>query len=114
MVLTLCKNIRIRYGKLELAYVFGEFPLCFSRVMTFDNLKISPKFLCHTISQAYFDGFAQTFEKEKIGLINQSSFSYGECQKNYEDTPNIGVKVFVCATRDTFKPIMDFHSPSVY
>ena len=44
-----------------------------------------------------------------------ANISYGECQKqNYEDTPNIGVKVFMCVTRDIFKPIMDFHSPSVY
>jgi hypothetical protein len=38
----------------------------------------------------------------------------GECQQSYEDTPNIGVKVFMCVTSDIFKPIMDFHSPSAY
>jgi hypothetical protein len=42
--------------------------------------------------------------------------SYGDCQQKYEDTPNIGLKVFMRVTqrllernRDIFKPIMEFH-----
>jgi hypothetical protein len=42
-------------------------------------------------------------------------------QQNYEDTPNIGVEVFMRVTQrllerngDIFKPIMEFHSPSGY
>ena len=59
--------------------------------------------------------FSPRFETTKRWAWSfTANISYGECQKNYEDTPNIGVKVFVCATRDIFKPIMDFHSPSVY
>jgi hypothetical protein len=53
--------------------------------------------------------------------LRQQNTSYGECQQNYEDTPNIGIKVFMRLTRrllernmDVFKPIMEFHSTSGY
>jgi hypothetical protein len=80
------------------------------RLKTWERATMSEERLCDLV---------MLHVHRNMNVSSTANISYGECQHNYEDTPNIGVKVFMRVTqrllernRDVFKPIMEFHSPS--
>jgi hypothetical protein len=88
------------------------------RTLSYYIVEFISIFFFHWTHNHYVISFLSTKRWERSFTTNTS---YGECQQNYEDTSNIGVKVFMRVTqrllernRDIFEAIMEFHSPFGY